>query len=224
MRLRNQHGVSLIELLVAVVVFAVLILVIDAVFISAHRGTQKAELAADVNQNARIAIERLTTEIRESSATLVSLGGTPDADGNYPAVVFRSARPADASNSFCLHWASPTEPLALANPGCAGTPNGSYAPNWQRWIGYYLEAGSVKRITSRTALNPNTLADSCAVVSPPDTCQVIATSVRTFAVSPPSGSPPALTIALEGEGEVTVQGSSVPQQEIVLKVTTALRN
>lgn len=224
MGLRDQRGVSLIELLVATVVFALLVWIVDITFISAHRGAQKAELSADVNQNARIAIERLTTEIRESSAALVSPGGTPGAGGNYPAVVFRSARPTDASDSFCLHWASSTEPLALANPGCTGTPSGSYAPNWQRWIGYYLEAGNVKRITSSSALNPNSLAASCAAVSPPDTCQVIATSVRAFGVSPPSGSPPALTVVLEGEGEVTIQGSAVPQQEIVLKITTVIRN
>jgi prepilin-type N-terminal cleavage/methylation domain-containing protein len=211
MRLRDQRGVSLIELLVAVAVFAVLVLIIDAVFISAHRGARKAELGADVNQNARIAVERLTAEIRESSAVLISTGA------GDTAVVFRSARPSDSGNGFCLDWASGTEPLAVANntPPCTGVPlTGTYAPVWQRWIGYYFDAGELRRVTSTDALDAGALSGG----------QVIATSVETFTVMKGAGSPATVTVALKGKGMELVQGSSVPPQEIVLNVTTVIRN
>jgi hypothetical protein len=201
----------LIELLVAVVVFAVLVLIIDAVFISAHRGAQKAELGADVNQNARIAVERLTAEIRESSAALISTG-TGDT-----AVVFRSARISDSSNGFCMDWKSSTEPLAVANntPPCAGVPlTGTYAPVWQRWIGYYFDAGELRRVTSTDALDAGALSGG----------QVIATSVETFTVVKAGGTPATVTVALKGRGVDVVQGSSVPPQEILLNVTTVIRN
>jgi hypothetical protein len=201
----------LIELLVAVVVFAVLVLIIDAVFISAHRGSQKAELGAEVNQNARIAVERLTAEIRESTAGVISTGA------GDTAVVFRSARSSDSSNGFCMDWRTSTEPLAVANntPPCTGVPfTGTYAPVWQRWIGYYFDAGELRRVTSTGALVANALSGG----------QVIATSVETFTVVKGGGTPATVTVALKGRGVDIVQGSSVPPQEIVLNVTTVIRN
>jgi type IV pilus assembly protein PilW len=65
---RCQRGVSLIELLVAIVVFVILFLMIDGVFIAANRSTRQAETGAEVAQNARVAMERMTREIRESGA------------------------------------------------------------------------------------------------------------------------------------------------------------
>jgi len=211
MKLRDQRGVSLIELLVAIVVFAVLVLVIDAVFISAHRGARKAELGADVNQNARVAVERLTAEIRESSA-----GGIATSSDDT-AVVFRSARPLDSSNAFCLDWRSDTEALAIANSAasCTGLPHGgTYSPVWQRWIGYYLSSGELRRVTSTSTLNPDALSGG----------QVISTSVEAFSVVKDGGPPTTVTITLKGRGVEVVQGSSVPPQEIVLSVTTVIRN
>jgi prepilin-type N-terminal cleavage/methylation domain-containing protein len=208
MKMHDQRGVSLIELLVAIGVFVMLVLIIDAVFISARRGASKAELGADVNQNARIAVERLTAEVRESEASSIDTA----ADGT--GVVFKSARPSDASATFCLHWVSDAEPLAIANPGCTGTSNGSYAPRWQRWIGYYAVSGELRRVLSTSALSPDALNGG----------QVIATSVETFSVSKNDGPPVTIAVTFKGRGQDVVQGSGVPPQEIVLSATTIVHN
>lgn len=207
MRLRDQRGVSLIELLVGVVVFAILILVMDAVFINALRGARKAELGAGVTQNARVAVERLIAEVRESSTALIQI------EAGNAAVIFRSARPSDASSAFCMDWKSSTEPLALANAGCSGVPlTGTYAPVWQRWIAYYFDAGSeqLRRIVSNSALT-----------FPVSGGQVIATSVEAFTVGLSGG---AFTVTLKGAGQEVAQGSGVPPQEIKLNVSTVIRN
>jgi len=207
MKLRDQRGASLIELLVAVVVFAIVILVMDAVFINAHRGARKAELSAGVSQNARVAVERLIAEIRESGASQIQI------DAGNAAVIFRSARPSDATSAFCMDWRASSEPLALANPGCSGVPlTGTYAPVWQRWIAYYFDSGSgqVRRRVSDSALT-----------FPLSAGQVIATSVETFTVELSSGT---FTVTLKGMGQEVTQGSNVPAQEIMLKVSTTVHN
>ena len=207
MRLRDQRGGTLIELLVGVTVFAVMILVIDAVFFNALRGARRAELSAGVSQNARVAVERLLAEIRESRIAEIQV------DAGSTGVIFRSARPSDSGSVFCMDWRTSTEPLALANPGCAGVPlAGTYAPVWQRWIGYFFDAGSgqVRRITSSSAL-----------AFPLSGGQVIATSVEGFSVSV-SGE--RVSVNLKGSAQEIAQGARVPPQQILLNVSTAVHN
>jgi Tfp pilus assembly protein PilE len=207
MRVQDQRGASVAELLVGVVVFAILILVMDAVFSNALRGSRKVELSAGVSQNARVALERLVAEIREASAAQIQI------DGGGGAVIFRSARPSDAENAFCMDWKSAAEPLALANPGCSGVPlSGTYVPVWQRWIAYHFDTGSglLRRIASPSALT-----------FPVSGGQVIAASVETFAVELSGGT---LTVTLKGLGQEMTQGANLPPQEIMLNASTKVNN
>jgi prepilin-type N-terminal cleavage/methylation domain-containing protein len=204
--LLDQRGVSLIELLVTVVVLAVLFLIIDLVFINTHRSARKVELTADASQNARIAVERLSRELRESGAAGIQVDGST-------AVMFRTARPADASSAFCVNWRSSAEVLAVANPGCSGIPlTGTYAPVWQRWIGYYFDNGAseVRRVASTSALT-----------FPLSGGQVVATSVQTFTIISSSGT---YLIRAKGRGQEVVQGSAVPPQEVLLEARVGARN
>jgi prepilin-type N-terminal cleavage/methylation domain-containing protein len=205
-RLLDPRGVSLIELLVTVVVLAILFLIIDLVFINTHRSARKVELTADASQNARIAVERLSRELRESGAAGIQVDGST-------AVLFRTARPADASSAFCVNWRASTEVLAVANPGCSSIPlTGTYAPVWQRWIGYYFDSGSgeVRRVASTSALT-----------FPLSGGQVVATSVQTFTITSSSGT---YLIRAKGRGQEVVQGSAVPPQEVLLEARVGARN
>lgn len=232
---RGQRGVTLIELLVGLVVFALFIIVVDALFFGANRASRKTELAADVQQNARIAVERLTREIRESRpAEVLVNNSTPGRSW----VLFKSPRlPADNS-VFCLYVRNTTDPSYVYHPDCFTfpggnitpppytspeplSPRGTYTPIWQRYIGYYITDApdgslELRRVTGQltqptTALSAGMLAGG----------EVIATFVETFDVALAGTT---FTATLKASGTVIVQGSTVPTQEVLLPGTVLIRN
>jgi len=101
----------MIELLVALAVFAMFILMIDALFSSARTNARKTEIAADVQQNARVAVDRLTRELRE--AHVYAAGDPLPADAylvvdtsagpGRSGVLFKSARLVGDPTVFCLY-------------------------------------------------------------------------------------------------------------------------
>ncbi|HEV8353909.1 MAG TPA: prepilin-type N-terminal cleavage/methylation domain-containing protein [bacterium] len=235
MRGRGEAGVTLVELLAALAVFALLFLMVDSLFFATNRSTKKTELAADVQQNARIAVERVVREIRESSpesADLFISGAT-----GARSVVFRSARLAADTSVFCLYVRNDTDPSYMNNTGCFTSfvtaltgppyasdpvaPYGTYTPIWQRYVGYYVEdtdgdgVYDLKRVTAQLTAPAATLATS---LSGGD---VIATYVESFDVSLSGG---VVTISLKARGQTVVQGSTVPAQEILLDGQVVVRN
>lgn len=212
---QGERGVSLIELLVGIVVFALLILMVDSVFISAHRTARTAELGANVQQNARIAVERLTREIREADATSIV-----DPSGTW--VAFKSARLPDAIAAFCLNVSSGP----LSNASCAlDATKPPFVPVWQRWIVYWFDGTGVLR------------RDVQAITSTPAPGggNVIATLVQSFDTRcPGTSSEPFLEVGPEGqrtfcvrltaEGREVGQGSGVPPQQVILESKTLIRN
>lgn len=232
-----QRGVTIIELLVALAVFALFILMVDAVFYGANRSSRKAELAADVQQNARIAVERLTREVRESgfdSPSEIRVGGS----AGHGAVVFRSSRlPANIS-VFCLYARSTSDPTHIYNADCftfpggnltgppyAGqpaSPLGTYTPIWQRTIGYYVVDTPDGLHELRRVVTQLNTAD--AALPDPTTLSggdVIATFVETFDVSL-SGTQ--FIVTLKAKGTEMVQGRALPEQELLLPAQVLIRN
>lgn len=231
----GQRGVTLIELLVGLVVFALFIVVMDALFFTANRSTRKTELAADVQQNARIAIERVTREIRESRPSeVLANNGTPGRSW----VLFKSARlPADNS-VFCLYVRNTTDPSYVNNPDCFTfpggnitpppytspeplSPRGTYTPIWQRYIGYYVTDTpdgllELRRVTAQLNQPTSTLSASMLTGG-----EVIATFVETFDVALAGTT---FTVTLKASGTEIVQGSTVPTQEVLLPGTVLIRN
>ena len=240
---RRQQGVTIIELVVALGIFALFILLIDAVFFGANRSARKAELAADVQQNARIGAERLTRELRESNVVQVAYGGS----AGSMAVVFKSARLNEDNSVFCLYARSTTDPVWVydtrcftftggnitppdygAPPygaGCDATklvPCGTYTIIWQRYIGYYVVdvGGGVKELR-RVVQQLDTPA---AALPDPTTLSggdVIATHVETFDVAI-SGTN--VTVTLKARGVQVVQGTQLPVQEVLLPAQVLFRN
>ena len=209
--MRNERGFGLIELLVGMAVFALLFLMVDSVFITAHRGARKAELGADVQQNGRVAIERLTREIRETDRSNIRFAS----DGSW--VAFRSARLPSDGRVFCINVTDTSSPLY--NAACGATGN-TFAPVWQAWIVYTYNAGTDE--LRREVQSPLT-ADPVA----PGAGDVVAASVRTFSSRCSPGSAMlgnTFCVSLEVEGREVVQGSEVAPEQITLTSRVEIRN
>lgn len=208
---KSEEGFGLIELLTGIAVFALLFIMVDGVFVTAHRGARKAELGANVQQNGRVAIERLTREIRETDRTNIQFAS----DGSW--VAFRSARLVSDGRVFCINVTDTASPLY--NATCGATTN-TFAPVWQSWIVYTYNAGTGElRREVQSPLTPSPVV--------PGGGDVIATALRAFNARCSAGSAmlgTTVCVSLEVEGHEVVQGSEVPPEQIVLMSRVQVRN
>lgn len=228
-RLRDQRGVTLIELLVALAVFALFVLMIDAIFSSARTNARKTEIAADVQQNARVAADRLVREIRETNAGIVIVDTTPD----LGRIVFKSARLTEDNTVFCLYTRATSglgydsrcftfsggnvTPPPYATPVF---PQGSYTPIWQRSIGYFL-ANPVGGLYELHRLVADLSTTDAAIALPSSGGDVVATMIESFNVSISGGT---VSVTLKARGSEVVQGRAIPAQEVLLPGQSMTRN
>lgn len=236
-RVQGERGITVIELLVATAVFALFIIIVDAVFFSANRSAKKTELAAEVQQNARIAVERLTREIRESGSTTPSVIRVDNATPGHSAIVFKSARLQADNAVFCLYVRTNTEPLFNENcfddfstdvPEPPYTspepilPRGSYSPIWQRYVGYYVVdtpdgLHELRRVSVQLSSTDAALPDPLALTGG----DVIATMAESFDVTLVGGE---FRVTLKAKGRQVVQGVAVPDQDFLLPGAVLVRN
>ena len=66
--MKSEHGYSLIELLVTMVILGVVLSGLTTVFISGSSATVSLDLRAQGQQNARLALDRLRVDIHCASA------------------------------------------------------------------------------------------------------------------------------------------------------------
>ena len=92
---QNEKGFTLAEILVVVVIFSLIVLAIYAIYLLSSRMYRQGEVAAEMNQNGRVMIERMTREIRQAKTVVTDLPETqinPPSeilfqDGHVPAVI-----------------------------------------------------------------------------------------------------------------------------------------
>jgi len=140
----GDDGTTVLEVVVALGIFAVVAGLVGAVLVVSDRTERRVVLAADAQQNARLALERLVRELRESSPTRVRSGGRAGAMW----VLFASARPAADPSIFCVHARRLSAPPEASHPDCFTFPGGdvaepaigTYLPVWQRYVGYFVAA------------------------------------------------------------------------------------
>lgn len=230
---RAQRGVTLIELLVSLAVFALFMLMIDAVFSSARTSSRKTEVAADVQQNARVATERVTREIRETSVVEVVYDNTTP---GHSQIVFKSARLNEDNNKFCLYTRLTTglgydarcytftggniTPPPYTSPEPI-VPRGTYTPIWQRYVGYYVVdtpdgMHELRRVVGD--LSQPTTVLNLGLLTGGD---IIATMIESFDVGVSGG---IVSVTLKAKGTEVVQGRAIPDQEILLPGQSMTRN
>jgi prepilin-type N-terminal cleavage/methylation domain-containing protein len=78
----SQLGFTLTEVLVSITIFVLIIVVIYSIYIFNQRSYQEGEQAAEINQNGRVILERMTREIRQAKEIVTNLPQAPDNPGN----------------------------------------------------------------------------------------------------------------------------------------------
>jgi len=117
----SKKGFSLLEIMVAIVVFALVVASAGGVFISVQRAWQRQKAVLDLIQNARQAMETMTNEIRRARAVstpppsgdIMRFSIDPNADGNPP---YRTIEYQRVGTILQRRWMEP------------GVPGG-----WQPW-------------------------------------------------------------------------------------------
>ena len=75
---------TLIELLITIAIFTFVVVVIFSVYLSAQKFYQYGEENAEILQNGRIAMERMTREIRQADEIISQIPQTPDIPESPP--------------------------------------------------------------------------------------------------------------------------------------------
>lgn len=247
---RAQRGVTIIELLVALAVFALFILMMDAVFSGARTNTRKTEVAADVQQNARSAVYRMTRELRETDLNLTCPALNPclitGTDGNGQSqIVFKSARLVADNTVFCLYtqntgtgynagcfqayssmYPGAVPPYSTTLPAPCNTtdiPCGSYTSFWQQYVGYYVAGPAGGPYTLyRVAAQLTPLPKQSLSLGMLTNGQTIASSIQSFGISVASTG--VVSVSIQGQGTGTVQGKALPAQQIALPSQSMMRD
>jgi Prokaryotic N-terminal methylation motif len=243
---RGERGVSIIELLVALAVFALFILMMDAVFSGARTNAKKTEVAADVQQNVRSTVYRITRELRETDTAQMVTGTDSNGQGQ---IVFKSARLAADNTVFCLYskvgtglgfdarcWTSFGGTFSSAQPplaGYSGTPPSpcnttdipcaTYTPLWQQYVGYYVAGPpggpyTLYRVYGQLSPLPNQALSTTLLTNG----DLIASSIQSFGSISVSGG--IVSWSIQGLGNPVVQGQALAPQQITLPSQSMLRN
>jgi prepilin-type N-terminal cleavage/methylation domain-containing protein len=245
---RGEHGFTIIELLVSLAVFALFILIIDAVFSGARTNAKKIEVAADVQQNVRSAVYRITRELRETNTAQIVTGTDPS--NGQGQIVFKSARLVADNTVFCLYtkvgsglgfdarcWTAYGGTFPSAQPpvaGYAGTPPSpcnatdvpcaTYSPLWQQYVGYSAQGlaapYTLYRVSGQLTPLPNQALSTTLLCT--GCGDVIASNIQSFGNISISGG--IVSVSIQGLGRPIVQGTALPAQQIALPTQSMVRN
>lgn len=151
----GDDGATVLELLLALGIFVAVAGLAGAALAVSERTERRAALTAEAQQDARLALDRLVRELRESTPGRVRSGGRAGAMW----VLFASARPAADPSVFCVHARRSSAPPGASLPDCFTFPGGdlaepavgTYAPVWQRFVGYFVAATAEGPVLRRVA-------------------------------------------------------------------------
>ncbi len=112
---RGEHGFTLVELLVVTVLLAMVGGICMSMLLSANASATATTQSNDINENARLAVNRMTRELRQASAILA----VRNADGpNYVATAVTAVTfSADFDGDGCINGVAPV-PTPSPAPTC----------------------------------------------------------------------------------------------------------
>ena len=147
MKKSGSSGMTLVEVLVAMIVVGIVMSITLGVFVASRRYYQAGSSRVDAQSSAELALNRLTREIQESAPSGISTV-TPGA------VVLISARVSN-TNQFAIYNGIPSGNNTPPYCGSSLTADAG-KPCWQKWVCYYLapQPGSSYQELIRVEGNP----------------------------------------------------------------------
>lgn len=74
----SKSALTLTELLVAIGIFLIIIVAVNSAYVLNQRAYREGEMAAELTQNGRVVLERITREIRQAKETVTEIPQVPD--------------------------------------------------------------------------------------------------------------------------------------------------
>lgn len=81
--LKNLKGFTLLEIIISLSLFTIIIILVSDVYLVTQRAYDKNSTIAELTQNARVSLDRISRELRQSSGIITTLPET-DTDPNNP--------------------------------------------------------------------------------------------------------------------------------------------
>lgn len=78
-------GFTLLEIIVSISLFAIIIILVSDVYLVTQRAYNKNSDTAELSQNARVSLDRISRELRQSASIITTLPATETEMGNPPA-------------------------------------------------------------------------------------------------------------------------------------------
>ena len=79
-----SKGFTIVEVLVATAIFVIVVILIFAIYFTSQKFYQKTETKAEILQNARVVLERMTRELRQTQNIVTVLPQVPDNPSSPP--------------------------------------------------------------------------------------------------------------------------------------------
>lgn len=81
---KNSGGFTLLEVIASLALFSIIILLVSDVYLVSQRAYNKNAAIAELTQNARVSLDRISRELRQSADIITSLPPTDTDPGNPP--------------------------------------------------------------------------------------------------------------------------------------------
>jgi len=82
---KKAAGFTLLEIIVSISLFTIIIILVSDIYLATQRAYNKNSDIAELTQNARVSLDRISRELRQSSSLITSLPATDDDPGQPPA-------------------------------------------------------------------------------------------------------------------------------------------
>lgn len=212
----GTEGATLIEVVVATAIMGLVVTAIYAVLQSGVIGWRTGELRFEVHQSVRMALDRISRELREtnSSAILVELNPYTSSLSNDVILALKSARKIGDEKRFVFR----------ADADCSASVRFDYRPCWQAYVAYFLTeepGGNGPYILRRQVIplsSPDTTFSSLTSALDPNAARPVAWRMGNFqALRNTDGS---VDISLEAVGVIP----NLPAQSLQVILRTGPRN
>jgi len=145
--MNNNRGVTLIELIIALAIFSILLILAYSIFFSGINTWNRGEDKADIIQNARFAVEMISTDIRRADKIIAtSKVGTIGSDysNNFGFVIQQME--GSSTYKYILYYWDKVDKIKRAVITSNRDISGAYKPNFTGTSGNNEVARYVKNI------------------------------------------------------------------------------